>query len=81
MVGPRLEPIVVHARLGSRGEGPSLHNPAAIRCVRAPATGGSGPIPAMDGPMDPSDLNRTEKWLVIVGYLPIIALGLLFLLA
>lgn len=31
--------------------------------------------------MDPSELNRTEKWLVIVGYLPIIALGLLFLLA
>ena len=81
MIGPRLEPVVVHARLEPRGEGSSLHVAAAIRCVRAPATGASGPIPAMDGPMDPSELSRTEKWLVIVGYLPIIALGLLFLLA
>ena len=31
--------------------------------------------------MDPSDLNRADRWLVIAGYVPIITAGLLFLLA
>jgi hypothetical protein len=31
MIGPRLEPIVVHARLGPRGEGSSLHYPNRVR--------------------------------------------------
>jgi hypothetical protein len=31
--------------------------------------------------MKPSDLTSAERWLVIAGYLPLIAIGLLFLLA